>query len=226
MRRKPRNGPNPSPWRRASWTTACQSALTPSCSGVTRQRRSPATKMTGTRPNFRALRSSRRSAAADLMPPTSTPSMRTPAAIRPGDPAKANPSTDPVTARSRNASAPRWTRTRVEVFRLRRERAGTARESAATKARSLAPSKRKQTTGLGSAKFSLRSQRRLPCERISSIGSSRGGGWVRLLMRPRRHGGAAASTRYRDDESPRAEPLLGKKISRAITSRWICEVPS
>src|SRR5438105_8064995 len=67
--------------------------------------------------------------------------MRTPAAIRCGEPAKTSPRTEPATARTTNASAPRWTRTRVEVFRLRRERAETARESATTKARSLAPSK-------------------------------------------------------------------------------------
>src|SRR5437868_12763254 len=64
--------------------------------------------------------------------------MRTPAAIRCGEPAKTSPRTEPATARTRNPSAPRWTRTRVEVFRLRRARAETARESATTKAGSLA----------------------------------------------------------------------------------------
>src|SRR3954454_15360348 len=71
------------------------------------------------------------------MPPTLTPSIRTPAGVLGGEPAKTRPSTEPVTASSRNASAPRWTRTRVEVFFLRRARAGTARESVATRAGSV-----------------------------------------------------------------------------------------
>jgi hypothetical protein len=52
-----------------------------------RQRRFRATKTTGTRSSPRAFRSSNRFASAGVIPPTSTPSMLTPPAIRFGDPA-------------------------------------------------------------------------------------------------------------------------------------------
>ena len=136
MRRKPRSGPNPSPWRRANSTAARQSAWTPSCCGVSRQRRSPATKITGTlsRPRARSLEAAAPRRVSYRRRRRS--SICTPAAIRSGEPAKTSPRTEPITARTTNPSAPRWTRTRVEVFRLRRARARaeSARDSATTKA--------------------------------------------------------------------------------------------
>src|SRR6266516_4690505 len=95
-RLKPRSGPKPSPWRRASETAAAQSTLTPSESGVTRQLFPPAVKVTGTRRSASVFRSSRVCAWAGSRPPTSIPATLTPSAIFVGEPAKASPRTIPT----------------------------------------------------------------------------------------------------------------------------------
>src|SRR5689334_20669475 len=138
IRLKPRIGPTPSPWLNASFTASSQSASTPRLTGFSRQWRPAAVNVTGTSDSAAARRSSFRRAWPAVSPPTSTPSILTPAAIVLGDPAKIKPSTAPPTAATIASTTSRCASNALERLRRRlRTRAGPVPAST-RKARSLA----------------------------------------------------------------------------------------
>ena len=99
-RLKPRTGPKPSPSRAAVSTAVAQSASTLSVVALIGNSSPPAVNTTGTCATFSKRRSSSFRASLFVSPPTSTPAIWTPSAIRTGEPANAKPISAVRTARS------------------------------------------------------------------------------------------------------------------------------
>ena len=99
-RLKPRTGPKPSPSRAADSIAVDQSASTPSVVALIGYSLPPAVKTIGTRATSSDRRWSSVRASLFVSPPTSTPAICTPSAIRTDEPAKARPTSAVRTARS------------------------------------------------------------------------------------------------------------------------------
>src|SRR5436190_13323209 len=133
MRRKPRTGAKPSPCRRAAPPAPPQSASTPSSLGAIVQVRLPTVNVTGVWRSRRARPASASRASSGVMPPTSTPWIRTPAASFSGEPAKPTPTATPHAATKAAPARSRRTIVRAAVERLRRPCTRTRVPSAATR---------------------------------------------------------------------------------------------
>src|SRR5215210_124923 len=122
IRRSPRKGPNPSPWRRAASTPARQSTSTPSALGRIFQLRPAARNSTGTWRRRSARRSSRVRASAASSPLTGTPATRAPAGSFAVEPAKANPRRTPAPTSTVATSRDHCQTRRLRGLRLRDRR--------------------------------------------------------------------------------------------------------
>ena len=102
---KPRSGPKPSPFWRAAATAAAQSGLRPRFEAEIEKVRPAATNATGFASVTRARCWSVFVAWAEDMPPTSTPSMRTPWASVDEEPAYTTATTTTATTSATTAAS-------------------------------------------------------------------------------------------------------------------------
>ena len=125
MRRNPRTGAGPSPWRNAAETAPRQLTEISSFRAVSFHRPFPARKSTGWFATARERASRVRRASAGVMPSTETPAISTPAGSFVDEPANARPSTPTISAMAPTAIAVRCQSSRLAGRRLRARLGGT-----------------------------------------------------------------------------------------------------